>query len=110
MLKKFSADQNYHLLVGEFEGRVVSSVTLIVVENLTHGIRPYAVMENVVTRADFRGKGFASALIGHARGIAESAGCYKIMLLTGSKQESTLSFYERNGFDRYAKTAFLMKL
>ena len=67
-------------------------------------------MENVVTHADYRGRGFASALITRARDIAVRAGCYKIMLLTGSKKESTLAFYEKNGFDRHAKTAFLMKL
>ena len=32
------------------------------------------------------------------------------MLLTGSKRESTLRFYERCGFDRHAKTAFLRRL
>jgi len=110
LLVKFEVDRNYHLLVGEYDGRIVSSVTLIIIENLTHGIRPYAVMENVVTHADFRGNGFASALISHACGIAEAAGCYKIMLLTGSKKESTLKFYESNGFDRNAKTAFLIRL
>lgn len=110
LLERFSADPNYHLLVGEADGEVVSSVTLVVIENLTHGARPYAVMENVVTRADCRGRGYASALITRARELAAAAGCYKIMLLTGSKREETLRFYERCGFDRHAKQAFLMKL
>ncbi|MEE0157694.1 MAG: hypothetical protein UER27_10665 [Acutalibacteraceae bacterium] len=42
--------------------------------------------------------------------MAAENGCYKVMLLTGSKQESTLRFYERCGFDRHAKTAFLRRL
>ncbi|MEA4824727.1 MAG: GNAT family N-acetyltransferase [Clostridiaceae bacterium] len=109
-LARFEKDSLYHLLVGVVEGKIVSSVTLVVIENLTHGVRPYAVMENVVTHPDGRGRGYATALIAHAAGIAKEMGCYKIMLLTGSKQESTLRFYERCGFDRYAKTAFLMRL
>ncbi len=110
LLERVSARPDYFLLVGEEGGRVVSSVTLVLVENLTHGMRPYALIENVVTHRDFRGKGHASALLQEATRLAREAGCYKIMLLTGSKQESTLRFYEQNGFRRGEKTGFLKRL
>jgi len=42
--------------------------------------------------------------------IATRNDCYKIMLMTGSKKESTLRFYERCGFSMNEKTAFLKKL
>jgi hypothetical protein len=35
---------------------------------------------------------------------------YKVMLLTGRKDEGTYRFYESAGFDRYSKQAFLAKL
>jgi GNAT superfamily N-acetyltransferase len=41
---------------------------------------------------------------------ARSANCYKIMLLTGAKVESTLRFYEKCGFNRKDKTAFILWL
>ena len=106
-ITRFGRDPLYHLLVGEAEGRLVSSVTLIIVENLTHGLRPYALIENVVTRAEFRGRHYATALMNRAGEIAAGAGCYKIMLLTGSKKESTLNFYENLGFNKNDKTAFI---
>lgn len=109
-LSSLSANPDYHLLVGEEDGTVVSSVTLIVIPNLTHGIRPYAVIENVVTHSEHRGRGHASALLSEACRIAGERGCYKVMLMTGSKDEGVLSFYEKCGFDRHAKTAFLKKL
>ena len=109
-LAAFAQNPDYHLLVLEEDGRVVSSVTLVIIENLTHNMRPYAVMENVVTHAQYRGKHYSTMLIRHAREIAVSRHCYKIMLMTGSKKESTLRFYRNCGFDQTAKTAFLMKL
>lgn len=109
-LAAFEANPYYHILVGETDGVLVSSVTLVIIENLTHNMRPYALIENVVTHRDYRGQHFASELILHARSIAIEHGCYKIMLLTGSKRESTLNFYRNCGFDQNAKTAFLMKL
>ncbi|MCL2357814.1 MAG: GNAT family N-acetyltransferase [Defluviitaleaceae bacterium] len=106
-IARFESDAEYHLLVGEVEGRVVSTVTLVVIENLTRNLRPYAVIENVVTHADFRGKGCAAALMQHAGEIAQSLGCYKIMLSTGSKTEGTLQFYEKCGFNCRDKTGFV---
>lgn len=109
-LARFAGDPRYHLLVGEADGAVISTVTLVIVENLTHGMRPYALIENVVTHRAHRGKHCAAALMQRACAIAAENGCYKVMLLTGSTQESTLRFYERCGFDRHAKTAFLRRL
>ena len=103
-------DTNYHLLVGEIDGKVISSVTLVVIRNLTHNLRSYSVIENVVTHADFRNNGYASALIEKACDIAKEKGCYKVMLMTGSKKDSTLRFYERCGFSMNEKTAFLKRL
>ena len=35
--------------------------------------------------------------------------CYKVMLMTGRKDEHTLRFYEQAGFDRHGKQAFVAK-
>ncbi|HEY8421219.1 MAG TPA: GNAT family N-acetyltransferase [Thermoclostridium sp.] len=101
------ADGNYHILVGEVEGKIVSSVTVVVIKNLTRGMRPYALVENVVTHRDYRCRGYARALMQRAVEIAKSSGCYKVMLLTGAKDENTLRFYEKCGFNSRDKTAFI---
>lgn len=100
----------YHILAAEKEGRLVSSCTLIVVPNLTHGQRPYALVENVVTHSDFRGRGFGTAVLHAAQEIAVQEGCYKIMLLTGSKKESTHQFYQKAGYSNTIKTGYCLKL
>ena len=103
-------DGKCHILVGTEEGCIVSTCTVTVIPNLTHGQRPYAVVENVVSDEKHRGRGFASAVLDRAKELAKSAGCYKIMLMTGSKQESTLRFYERAGYNRTDKTGFVQWL
>ena len=100
-------NKNYHILIGVLDGKIISSVTLVVVPNLTRCARPYALIENVVTHPDHRGKGHATALMKKACDIAKESGCYKVMLLTGSRSESTLLFYENCGFNRKDKTAFI---
>ena len=42
--------------------------------------------------------------------LAEKQRCYKLMLMTGSKQESTLRFYREAGYRDDQKTAFVQWL
>ena len=98
MLNKFEKDNNMHLLVAIEDGKAVSSVQMAIIESLTHNVRPFAVIENVVTHIDYRNKGYASALLERASEIAKDRGCYKVFLETGSNRESTLNFYRNNGF------------
>jgi len=110
LLDKFEKDENMYLLVAEIEGKVVSTVQMAIIENLTHNIRPFAVIENVVTHADYRNKGYASALLERASQIAKERHCYKLFLETGSNKESTLNFYRNNGFAIDEKHSCLMRL
>ena len=103
-------DPGHHIIVAEEDGVIVSSCVVVVVPNLTHGQRPYALVENVVTHADHRRKGLASACLDYAREIAVRENCYKIMLLTGSKEDGTLRFYEQAGYNCRDKTAFIQWL
>lgn len=70
-------------------------------------VRPYAFVENVVTHGEYREKGYATDCLNFAKKIAEENHCYKIMLLTGSKEEGTLKFYRNAGYNSSDKTAFI---
>ena len=100
-------DKNYHIIVKEADGKIAASCVCVIIPNLTHGIRPYALIENVVTHADYRGKGYATECLNYAKDIAVNENCYKMMLLTSSKQESTLNFYRKAGYNSNDKTAFI---
>ena len=105
--KQITNDPNHHLIVNEADGRIVSSCVCVIIPNLTRNVRPYAFVENVVTRKDCRGNGYATECLQYAKQIAERENCYKMMLLTGSKKEETLRFYERAGYNSSDKTAFI---
>jgi GNAT superfamily N-acetyltransferase len=100
-------DPRHHCFVVESGGRPVATCTLLVVPNLTHGAQPYGVIENVVTHPDHRRRGLGTAVLRHALAFAWGEGCYKVMLLTGRREEEILSFYEQAGFRRDVKTGFL---
>ena len=103
-------DPGHHIIVVDEGGEIVASCVLVVVPNLTHGQRPYALVENVITHPDFRRRGLATACLDYAQGIAVRENCYKIMLMTGSKEDGTLRFYEHAGYNRADKTAFILWL
>ena len=103
-------DPNHFCLVIEEEGIIVSSCILVIIHNLTRNARPYAVIENVVTHEQYRKRGYGTAVLKKAIEIAKEKGCYKVMLMTGKKDEATLRFYERAGFNRGEKTAFLVRM
>ncbi len=95
---------------GGYDGEcLVSSCTITVIPNLTRGCRPYGVVENVVTHADYRRRGWGRALLARALDFAWSQGCHKVMLFTGRQDEATLRFYEKAGFDRHSKQAFVAR-
>lgn len=103
-------DENHHIIVCEIGDKIVSSCVCVITPNLTRNIRPYAFIENVVTHANYRRKGYATACLNYAKELAQKANCYKMMLLTGTKSENTLNFYKKAGYNSEDKTAFIQWL
>lgn len=104
------SDKNHHIIVNVVDRRIVSSCVCVIIPNLTRNVRPYAFIENVVTHLECRGKGYATECLNYAREIAKNQNCYKMMLLTGSKEQKTLNFYENAGYNSADKTAFIQWL
>lgn len=103
-------DKDHHIIVAEEDGRIVSSCVCVIISNLTHEQRPYAFVENVITDEVYRGKGLATKCLEYAKNIAFKENCYKMMLLTGSKNPGTLDFYRNAGYNSEDKTAFIQWL
>lgn len=103
-------DPNLHYIVIEKDGRIISSCTISVIKNLTRNLRPYGLIENVITHSEYRNQGLGTAVLHKALAIAQENDCYKVMLLTSSKLPETLNFYEKAGFIQGIKTGFVKVL
>ena len=77
----------------DIDNEIVSSCTLSIIQNLTH--------------AEYRRRGFGASILQHTLEVAWEHKCYKVMLLTGSKDPAIHQFYEKTGFQKGLKTGFV---
>ena len=104
------ATPNLHLFVLEDENGIINATCYLnFIPNITRQVSPYCVIENVVTELSLRNQGFGKQVIAHALQFAWDRGCYKVMLQTGSRRESTHNFYKSCGFSADDKFAFVAR-
>jgi GNAT superfamily N-acetyltransferase len=82
------------------DGKIVGSLTLHILPNLTHRGAPYAIIENMVVDKNCRSQGIGRKLIEHAEALAKEAGCYKLSLTSNKGRTDAHRFYDGMGFGR----------
>ena len=103
-------DPHQHILVWEEDGQLVGSVTLVIIENLTRGGRPYGIVENLVVLPEHRRKGIACALLTEAVNIAKEQRCYKVEAMSSYNEEAVMNMYAKAGFLPDIKTGLVANL
>jgi GNAT superfamily N-acetyltransferase len=103
--------QGSFVFVGDDNRFITSIISLHLLPNMTNMGRPYAMIENVVTDSEHRGKGIGRKVMQAAIEYAWEKNAYKIMLLTGKDREDggAVGFYERLGFRGDEKHAMTMR-
>lgn len=101
------ADPRTYLFLLEYGGVPVSSCVLHILQNLTRGARPYGLVENVVTHREYRNRGFGTALLTRVLECAWEEDCYKVMLLSGRREQNVFRLYEKAGFVRSVKEGLI---
>lgn len=96
--KQMLAHPGLTILIAFKAQKPVATCLLVIVPNLTRGCASFAIIENVVTHSDWRGKGIGRVLMENAIERAFSHGCFKVMLQSGAANEKAHRFYERLGF------------
>lgn len=86
-------------IVGAFiDSDMIGTCTVNLCPNLSWSGRPYAIIENIIVSKAHRNQGLGKALLGYGKEFAQRAGCYKVALMTGSKEPATHKFYVSAGF------------
>lgn len=89
------------LLIAERRGAVVGMVNLLYTVSTALGA-PAALLEDVVVRAEERGRGVGGALLNAAVETARRRGCARITLHADAGNVAAQRFYRRAGFEASA--------
>jgi len=92
----------HELLVAEEEGDVIGTLVLLIVPNLSHGVLPWAIVENMIVDGRYQRRGVGRLLIDYAIARARDAGCYKITLSSDKRRPDAHRFYRSTGFEASA--------
>lgn len=97
-LQRLMSDPGYACYVLQDGGHVEGTLTLYILPNISHGGRPFAIVESVVVDERAQGSGYGRLLMERAEVLARSAGCYKIALTSNRKRADAHRFYSRLGY------------
>lgn len=97
-LEKISKRQDHHLLLAKKDGKIVGSLFIVVVPNMTHKARSWAIIENVIVDGKYRSKGVGKVLMKAAEDIARKHNCYKITICSSEFRKEAHKFYGRLGY------------
>ena len=97
--KLMSSDSSYIILVARENDEVLGSVMGIICMDLVKECQPFMVIENVVVKSKFRGKGVGMKLMQHLENLARSRNCYYTMLVSSGNRIDAHKFYEAIGYE-----------
>ncbi|MFV0368955.1 MAG: GNAT family N-acetyltransferase [Hyphomicrobiaceae bacterium] len=108
MLEKIMAYPDYRLYVAIDEAAAtVGTYALLMMDNIAHGGRPLAVVEQVAVASNQRGRGVGTAMMQHAMSEAKATGCYKLQLSSNTRFKDAHKFYDKLGFTRHGYSFYV---
>jgi ribosomal protein S18 acetylase RimI-like enzyme len=106
---KILKTESIRYFVARDNGRIVGTCSISIIPNLTKGVRPFAVIENVITDAEYRKMGIGKSIMNMAVKFAKENNCYKVQLLSGITRTDAHIFYEKIGFSGNSKKGYELR-
>ena len=88
------------VFVGERDGRIIGTLQLTIIQQLSYRGSKVAEIEAVRVATDLRGGGLGAELVRFAVERARAAGCVRVQLTSNKERTDAHRFYERLGFRR----------
>lgn len=102
VFREICADPRHELFIAEDGDRVVGTVILILVPNLSHSATPWALVENLVVTGGHRRRGTGKMLLEYVIVRAREKGCHRIELCSDKRREEAHRLYRSVGFEQSA--------
>ncbi len=87
-------------LSAEESGEEMGAMYLYLIRNDSHK-EPYALLEDLLVKEEYRKRGIGTALIKEALAEAKRLKCYKIIGTSRNSRTEVHRFYEKLGFKKY---------
>jgi GNAT superfamily N-acetyltransferase len=97
--REIDADPNNFVIVAEDEGRIVGTLQVTFIANLSFEGGRRALVEAVRVADSHQGKGLGRAMMEHVTQMARARGCKMVQLTSNRKRPGAIKFYERLGFE-----------
>jgi GNAT superfamily N-acetyltransferase len=91
-------DKNQMLVVGEITGKVIGTLQISYITNMSHKGAKRAMIEGVHVEESLRGQGIGAFMIQWAITEAKVNGCRFVQLTSNKQRKDAHRFYERLGF------------
>lgn len=106
---KISSYPNYKVFVALYHEIIVGTFALAIMDNLAHMGATSGLIEDVVVKKEYQGKGIGKQMITYAIECCKKYGCYKVALSSNLKRERAHKFYESLGFKKHGYS-FLVEI
>ena len=92
---------DYSIYISKYDGKLVGTFALLIMDNLAHGGAKSGVLEDMVVSKNMRGNGFGRILVEEAIRICQEKQCYKLTLSSNLERLRAHKFYESIGFEKH---------
>lgn len=94
-----ASNPNYVILTAKEDNLVVGSVMGIICLDLVRQCKPFMVIENVIVKNGWRGRGIGERLMEEIEEIGRERECFYTMFVSGGHRKEAHKFYKAIGYD-----------
>jgi GNAT superfamily N-acetyltransferase len=107
LFNDFHSNPWHELYIAKQQANIIGTFSLLVVQHLSHNGGRSLIVEDVVVKTEFQGKGIGRKMMEFAIERGQILRCYKIILSSGAKRTDAHAFYEGLGFQKHGFTFYL---